>query len=168
MGGAVAGAALLASLAWSAAAATEPLPAPQGAAILAVSGNLAAVRQGGTAALDLAFLRTLPQADLTTETPWTDGAVHFEGVWMRDLLARLGAKGETVVAAGTDEYRIEIPLADFQDYDVLLAYAQNGQLLRPEDKGPLWIVYPFSADPELKKDIYFARCVWQLTGLTVR
>ena len=54
------------------------------------------------------------------------------------------------------------------DYDVLLAYAENGQTLRPDDKGPLWIVYPFSANPGLKKDIYFSRCVWQLSGLTVQ
>jgi hypothetical protein len=168
MGGAAAGAVLLLLLHWSPASAADALPLPQGAPILVVSGALAAANQDGKATLDLAFLKSLPQADLTTETPWTEGAAHFEGVRMRDLMARLGAKGSSVTATGTDDYRVAIPMGDFQDYDVVLAYAENGQLLRPEDKGPLWIVYPFSADPQLKKDIYFARSVWQLTGLTVQ
>jgi hypothetical protein len=105
---------------------------------------------------------------LTTETPWTDGEVHFEGVRVRDLLTRLGADGHSVMATGIDEYRIAIPAADFQNYDVIIAYAEDGRLLHPDNKGPLWIVYPFSANPQLKKDIYFARCIWQLTGLTVQ
>ncbi len=87
---------------------------------------------------------------------------------MRDLLARLGAEGRSVMATGIDEYRIEIPIKDFQDYDVIIAYAEDGVALRPDNKGPLWIVYPFTANPELKKDLYFSRSVWQLTGLTVR
>jgi len=168
MGGAVAGALLLLSLSWGVASATETLPAPQAAPILVVSGRITATNQDGKAVFDLALLQSLPRASVTTETPWTDGEVRFEGVWMRDLMTRLGAQGQSVAATGIDEYRIEIPMVDFQDYDVLLAYAENGRPLRPDDKGPLWIIYPFSANPGLKKDIYFSRCVWQLSGLTVQ
>jgi len=168
MGSAVAGTLLLLSTSWSATLAGEPLPTPQGAPILVVSGAIAVSNQGGNAVFDLAMLQSLPRVDLTTDTPWTEGVVHFEGVRMRDLLARLGAQGHSVLATGIDEYRIEIPMADFQNFDVMIAYAENGQPLRPDDKGPLWIVYPFSANPGLKKDLYFSRCVWQLTGLTVK
>jgi len=166
--GTVAGALLLLSLCLGVASATETLPMPQSPAILVVSGGITVANQDGKAVLDLAFLQSLPQASITTETPWTNGEVHFEGVRMRDLMARLGAHGEKVMASGIDEYGIEIPMADFQDYDVILAYAEDGKLLPPDDKGPLWIVYPFSADPGLKKDIYFARCVWQLSRLSVQ
>src|SRR5882724_7324272 len=123
MGGAVAGALLLLSLSWSAASATEALPVPQTDPILVVSGGITVTNQDGTAVFDLALLQSLPRVSITTETPWTDGEVRFEGVWMRDLMTRLGAEGQSVVATGIDEYRIEIPMADFQDYDVLLAYA---------------------------------------------
>jgi hypothetical protein len=159
---------LLLSLSWNTARADEALPAPQGAPVLVVSGGIAVANQDGKAVLDLAFLQSLPKTSLTTETPWTEGETRFEGVRVRDLLARLGAEGRSVVATGTDDYRIEIPITDFQDYDVLIAYRENGRPLRPDDKGPLWMIYPFSADPALKKDIYFARCVWQLTGLIVQ
>jgi hypothetical protein len=148
--------------------AAEALPVPQGEPILRVSGGIAVTNQDGKAVFDLALLQSLPQASLVTETPWTEGKVRFNGVRMRDLMDRLGAEGKAVVATATDEYRIEIPMADFSDYDVIIAYAQDGEPLRPDDKGPLWIVYPFSADPGLKNDTYFSRCVWQLSGLTVQ
>lgn len=167
--GATAGALLLLLVqSGSSASATDALPLPQSPAILVVSGGISVTNQGGKAVLDLALLQSLPHASLTTETPWTDGAVRFEGVWMRDLMARLGAQGEKVMASGIDDYGIAIPMADFEGYDVLLAYAANGRPLRPDDKGPLWIVYPFSDDPGLKQDIYFSRCVWQLSRLTVQ
>jgi hypothetical protein len=164
IGGAVIGLLLLAVPAMAA----DALPAPQGAPILYVSGAIAITNQDGKAAFDLALLKSLPHVSLVTETPWTDGAISFDGVRVHDLLTRLGAEGKTVVAAAIDEYRSEIPMADFSDYDVIIAYAEDGKPLRPDDKGPLWIVYPFSADPGLKKDIYFSRCVWQLSGLTVQ
>ena len=59
-------------------------------------------------------------------------------------------------------------MADIRDYDVIIAYAMNGKPLQADDKGPLWIVYPFSAHSELQKDLYFARSVWQLKRLTVQ
>lgn len=165
--GTIAAVLLLLSLPLLPASATEALPAPQSTPILVVSG-ISVANRDGKAVFDLALLQSLPHVSITTETPWTNGAVRFEGVWMRDLMARLGAHGQKVMASGIDEYRIEIPMADFEDYDVLLAYAQDGKLLPPDDKGPLWIVYPFSADPGLKKDIYFSRCVWQLSRLSVQ
>ena len=148
--------------------AAEKLSAPQGTPILRVTGSIAMTNQDGEAVFDLALLQSLPQVSLVTETPWTEGKIKFDGVHMRDLMTRLDAAGKTVVATAIDEYRIEIPMTDFSDHDVILAYAQDGKPLLPDDKGPLWIIYPFSADPGLKKDIYFSRCVWQLSGLTVQ
>jgi hypothetical protein len=165
-GGALCGLLLLCSA--GVAVAVDALPSPATAPVLVVSGGLSVSNRDGKAVLDLGFLQSLPRSTVVTETPWTDGPVQFEGVRMRDLLARLGATGKAVVASGVDEYRIEIPMADFTDYDVLIAYAQNGRPLRADDKGPLWIIYPFSDNPSLKNDIYFSRCVWQLSGLNVQ
>ena len=35
------------------------------------------------------------------------------------------------------------------------------------DKGPLFIVYPFDSDPELKQQIYYNRSAWQVARLLV-
>ncbi len=168
IGKAVAAAVLLLSAWRQPAEAAESLPAPQGAPILIVDGGIAVANAGEKAAFDLALLKTLPHIQITTDSPWTEGETEFDGVRLRDLLARLGATGQTVVATAADEYRISIPTADARQYDVIIAYAANGRPLRPDDKGPLWLIYPFSANPGLKKDLYFSRCVWQLSGLTVR
>ena len=168
IGRAVAAALLLLSVPWQAVAGAERLAPAQTAPILVVDGMIAVTNDDGKAAFDLGLLQSLPHTRITTDTPWTTGETEFEGVRLRDLLARLGAAGETVIATATDAYRIEIPIGDFRDYDVIIAYAENGRQLRPDDKGPLWLIYPFSANPGLKKDLYFSRCVWQLSGLTVR
>ena len=33
------------------------------------------------------------------------------------------------------------------------------------DKGPLWVMYPFSDAPALKTETNYSRCIWQLNRL---
>jgi hypothetical protein len=134
-------------------------------ALLVVDGKIAG---GKPAAFDLALLKSLPAVTVTTMTPWTDGEIAFQGVRLRDLLEHLGAKGDAVVAAAVDDYQATIPIEDFRDYDVIVAYAMNGVAMTPDNKGPLWIVYPLSGHPGLQKDLYYSRSVWQLNRLTVQ
>ena len=134
-------------------------------AVLVVDGKIAG---GKPAAFDLALLKSLPAVTIKTMTPWTDGEVAFQGVRLRDLLDRLGAEGDAVIAAAVDDYQAVIPNEDFRDYDVIVAYAMNGALMPPDNKGPLWIVYPLSEHPGLQKDLYYSRSVWQLNRLTVQ
>ncbi len=47
-------------------------------------------------------------------------------------------------------------------------YAMNGKPLPLDDKGPLWVIYPYSEHSGLQKDLYFSRSVWQLNRLTVQ
>lgn len=142
----------------------SPGVAAEEATILVVDGQ---VTGGKAVAFDLARLKSLPAIQVTTMTPWTDGESTFEGVRMRDLLERLGAEGKAVIADAVDDYRIAIPMNDIEDYDVIIAYAMNGRPLPDDDKGPLWIIYPYSEHAGLQKDIYFSRSVWQLNRLTV-
>jgi hypothetical protein len=61
-----------------------------------------------------------------------------------------------------------IPIDDFHRYDVLLAVRMNGQLMRTRDKGPIWIVYPWSGHPELDDFLTREKSIWQLNALHVR
>ena len=36
------------------------------------------------------------------------------------------------------------------------------------DKGPLFIIYPFDANPELKSQTYYSRSVWQVAKIVVK
>ena len=87
---------------------------------------------------------------------------------MRDILARAGAKGETVRATALNDYVMEIPVEDFHRFDVLAALYMDGVELSPRDKGPVWIVYPRDAYPELADIRYDVRWVWQLVTLHVQ
>ena len=133
--------------------------------LLRVDGTVAG---GKAVTVDLATLKSLPAITVKTTTPWTDQEDAFEGVLVRDLLDHFGAKGSSVVAYALDDYMVTIPMEDFRDYDVIIAYAIDGKPLPLDDKGPFWIIYPFSATSALQTDIYFSRSVWQLNRLTVQ
>jgi hypothetical protein len=60
----------------------------------------------------------------------------------------VGAAGTEVGAFALNEYQQTIPISDFASYDVLLAFRMNGRPMRLRDKGPIWIVYPWSDHPD--------------------
>lgn len=149
-------------------AAPPSLPPPDGQVLLTVSGNIAHVNYGDSAQLDREMLKQLPTHVLRTSTSVTEGTQVFTGVLMRDLLERLGAAGNVVIATALNDYTSEIPVSDFYTYEVLAALAMNGKPLTPRDKGPLWIVYPRDDHEELQDIRYDYRWVWQLKHLEVR
>lgn len=112
-------------------------------------------------------LAALPQHRLVTSTTVTDGQPVFEGFLMRDLLQAHGLEGEKVVARALNDYQVEIPLSDFDTFDVIGALYMDGEALSPRDKGPIWIVYPRDDHHELQDIRYDTRWVWQLVSLHV-
>jgi hypothetical protein len=151
-----------------AARAAEPLARPSGPVLLTVTGAIARTNGPAGADFDQAMLEALGVEHLTTTTNWTDGKAVFDGVPLSKILQAVGASGTTVVAIALDEYSIEIPVEHFARYNVLLAMRMNGRPLPPNDKGPLWIVYPRDDHAELRNPAYNAYWVWQLRTLNVR
>ena len=137
--------------------------------LLVVSGRIAAPgAAGGGARFDRAALEALPQHEIKTSTPWTDGVSTFEGPLLCDLLAGLGANGTELRAKALNDYVVDIPIADCQRYPVVLALNRDGKPLSRRDMGPIWIVYPRDDYPELRLETINARWVWQLIELEVR
>ena len=77
------------------------------------------------------------------------------------------ADGETAVAASLNDYETRIPIADFTRFGVLLALKRNGEYMPVREKGPLFIVYPYDSEPELRSQKYYSRSAWQLARLVV-
>jgi sulfane dehydrogenase subunit SoxC len=75
---------------------------------------------------------------LTSCSEWT-------GVWLSTLLRECGVRGNGtwILAEGADACKLarSIPMAKAQA-DVLVAYAQNGEALRPEQGYPLRLIVP--------------------------
>lgn len=132
--------------------------------ILTLGGAIA----GGEIALTRADVLELPQHQFVTTTSVTDGPQTFEGFLIHELLQALDADGDVVVAHALNDYQIEIPISDFERFDVIGALSMGGVPLSPRDKGPIWIVYPRDDHPELQDIRYDTRWVWQLVSLHVQ
>jgi hypothetical protein len=153
----------------SAPATAEPLAKPSGGEIiLTITGAIANSNGDGNAFFDLALLETLPARQIVTETPWTKGLHTFTGVPLETLLQWVGARGQTITAEALNDYSVDLPVADGPEHGALLVYLFDGQPMLPSDRGPLWIVYPFSDRPETRSESFYQRAVWNLYRMTVR
>lgn len=144
------------------------LERPAGMVILTVSGALNTHNDANTAAFDLALFERLPQHSFSTRTPWYPQPRKFDGVRFGDLLKALDSQATSVRALALNDYRADIPTDDLIRYGAMIASRLDDKLIAVRDKGPLLIIYPFDARPELRSAIHYSRAVWQLKGLELR
>ena len=137
------------------------LDAPGGRVILEVGGRIAVTNVSDEAHFDRAMLEALPQHVVVTGNPWIDGQSRFEGPLLSDVLAAVEAEGDELRVAAIKDYETLMPVSDAHEHGVILAMRRDGERMRIRDKGPLFVVYPFDDQPELKTNIYFSRSVWQ-------
>lgn len=154
---------LLAGLAGAA-----PLPVPVEKTILTVSGKITTPNKDDTAQFDRRMLEDLGMVSVETTTPWHKGTTRFEGVPLKKLMDTVGAKGQRIVVVALNDYSSEIPIEDVRRYNVILALKRDGEYMPVRDKGPLFIIYPYDSDPELRSQIYYGRSVWQVARLVVK
>lgn len=147
---------------------SKDLAYPSGQVLLTVTGKIEKTNGDGTALLDADFLSTFPAHRIETRTPWTDGIARFDGILLKDVLAAVGARGDTLFAEAINGYRIAFPLSDAEKFGVLLAMRMEGKPLSRRDKGPLWIIYPRDSTAEIRDERYDSRWVWQLNKIEVR
>ncbi|MFQ3788361.1 molybdopterin-dependent oxidoreductase [Halomonas sp. A29] len=141
--------------------------APEGQVILTVSGNISVTNAGDEALFDREMLEQLPQHTTHTHTPWHDGQVAFTGPLGRDLLEAVGAQGSMLRVTALNDYSASVPVADFIEYDVILAMTLDGTPMQVRDQGPLFIIYPFDENPELLTESVMTRSVWQVVHIDV-
>lgn len=109
----------------------------------------------------------LSDQDVVTETPWTDGSLTFRGAPLAAVLAEAGIEQGWVNARGLNNYSINLPVNQVLAAHAFLAVHMNGELMRIKDKGPFWIVFPWSEHPDLLTRDVRAWSVWQLQALSV-
>jgi hypothetical protein len=144
------------------------LESPKERPILTITGKIGVTNKDQTAQFDRAMLESLGLITIETTTPWYEGKVKFEGISLDKLMKLVEAKGERVSVIALNDYATEIPMADFGKYNVILALKRDGEYMPVRDKGPLFIVYPYDSNPELKSQTYFARSAWQVARIEVK
>ncbi len=159
---------LLALAALPALSAPDELPPPAGRPVLEISGAIGRTNAPGKALFDLPLLESLGTSELVTTTPWTQGEQRFSGIDPRALLAAVDARGSELEATALDGYRVVFPIADLDRFPMLLATRRDGRPMPVRERGPLWLVYPWSTHPETAEQPYRGRAIWQLRTIVVR
>ncbi|HET9979240.1 MAG TPA: sulfite oxidase-like oxidoreductase [Ktedonobacterales bacterium] len=93
-------------------------------------------------------LQALPRVQLTTDfhcvTTWSRYDNAWEGVHIREILRRANPLPEAkfVMAHSFTGYTTNMPLADLDDDDVIIAFTHDGEPLAPEHGGPVRLIVP--------------------------
>ncbi|SDU23681.1 molybdopterin-dependent oxidoreductase [Stappia sp. ES.058] len=132
--------------------------------VLRVDGN---IRSSEPLRLTRMDLEEIGMHDVVTITPWNDEPTTYTGPLIRDVLAHVGARGDSIVAVALNNYRVVFPVSDARDYDVILAVRMNGEPIGVRQRGPVRVIYPWSEREELRSEIYYSRAIWQMNGFTV-
>lgn len=143
------------------------LDAPAGPVVLTVGGRVRLPNQGDAAHFDMAMLAALPQTSFATRTPWYAQPRRFTGPLLRDVLVAAGAQGDVIRLTALNDYRVDMPYDDAQRHDVIVARLLDDKPMAVRDKGPLFVIYPFDALPELRGAVYYSRSAWQLRKIDV-
>jgi hypothetical protein len=149
------------------AAFADSLSTPTGKVVLTIAGKIGERNSPQGAQFDMAMIEKLPQHSFTTLTPWLKQPVRFTGPLLRDVLAAVKAQGIVIKAVALDDYQTIIPVEDATKFDMVMAHKMNGQPIPVKTKGPLYLLYPFDANPELRSAVYYERSPWQLKSLTL-
>ena len=146
----------------------DGLPAPEGEVLLTVTGNITHANAGNQAHFDRELLRSLSPLKVCTRTPWHRETSCFRGPLVREVLAAVGAQGDSIVVQALNKFRAEIPVQELHDYDVILAMSRDGEPMPIRELGPLFVLYPFGDHPELHTEAVRFRSVWHVASIHVR
>lgn len=157
-----------AALALARAGTAAALDKPAGPVVLSITGRVRNPNDGAAAHFDMPMLERMAQTSFTTRTPWYAKPRRFTGPLLRDVLAAAGAQGTLLRAVALNDYWVEIPAEDPARHDMIVARLMDDQPMPVRDKGPLFVIYPFDAQPELRNPVYYSRSAWQLRTIDVR
>jgi hypothetical protein len=140
-------------------------PAP-GAVLLTVDGEIAVSNTERGAEFDRAMLRDIAWREVATHSPFLEGEQTFAGVPAVAFLARLGVEDGTLHAEALDGYSVSIPVSEIHAHDALLAMEHGGRPMRVRNRGPIWLIFPMTAEQAAAGDGE-GRMIWQLRQITV-
>ncbi|WP_421694859.1 oxidoreductase [Aestuariivirga sp.] len=135
---------------------------------MTIEGLIDGCNAGLEVRFDLTMLEALPARDVKTQNPWETGIVTYRGVLISDVLKYVHADGKNIQVTALNDYRSVISVADIDAYDIILSYQREGLYMPVREKGPLFIVFPFTDVPALANEFRYAQSVWQVSRITVK
>ncbi|WP_421200501.1 hypothetical protein [Aeromonas enteropelogenes] len=113
-------------------------------------------------------LATLPQTEFQTVTPWTRGTHRYRGPTLTTVLAAQGVpQARKIAVSALNGYQQEVDLALFDGVPLTLVRHEDDKPLTRRNKGPLWLLIPFSDYPKLDVPAIHNNMVWQVNRIEV-
>ena len=112
-------------------------------------------------------LAELPLETLSTETPWTNQSHTYQGISLERLLKHFNIQGHQATAKALNNYQVIIEIKDAINKGAFIASTQDGKAMKVRNKGPFWIIFPWSQKPELVQKKYQDWSIWQMSDLTI-
>jgi hypothetical protein len=145
-----------------AASGLEPVQLPAATAVVAFK----LVKQGEQRSVTVPELEALGLHRVTTQSPWEEGELTFEGVLFSDVVEYLGFRDARAVRIrALDGYVQDVPREDWLDKPLLLATRQDGEALVRRTQGPTRLVYPLLEYPDYQPVVQDPRWVWLIKTL---
>ncbi|BCR29054.1 hypothetical protein KAM448_10230 [Aeromonas caviae] len=118
--------------------------------------------------LDEAALAALPQVEFETATPWTLGTHRYRGPTLKSVLAAQQVDSASAIdVAALNGYQQRVDLSLFAKVPLTLVRYQDDKPLTRRNKGPLWLLVPLSAHPDMDVSAIHNNMVWQVIRIEV-
>ncbi|MDX7713060.1 hypothetical protein SJS32_11810 [Aeromonas caviae] len=118
--------------------------------------------------LDEAALAALPQVEFETATPWILGTHRYRGPTLKSVLAAQQVDSASAIdVAALNGYQQRVDLSLFAKVPLTLVRYQDDKPLTRRNKGPLWLLVPLSAHPDMDVSAIHNNMVWQVIRIEV-
>ena len=106
--------------------------------------------------------------EFETATPWTLGTHRYRGPTLKSVLAQQQVDSASAIdVAALNGYQQRVDLSLFAKVPLTLVRYQDDKPLTRRNKGPVWLLMPFSEYPELDVSSIHSYMVWQLVRIEV-
>jgi hypothetical protein len=152
----------------------QAIPTPKDKPLITITGEIKAQNSSSasktpTITMDRASLQAVGLVEYEVKDFFELKVNRFRGVLMRDLLAlwQVPPEANQVTLTALNDYKVTIPIKLMQDYPILLALEQNGNMMQPDYRGPAMIVTPhqqYSSVKALDNQYYW---IWQIATIHI-
>jgi hypothetical protein len=121
----------------------DPIPAPNGKAVLRITGVESGNAGTHTTAVDFRTLEQMPQVKSRVYEPFVKHDVSFSGVRMSDLLAVIGVSPSagSIYMHALDDYHVTFTRDQLAASGAVLATRAAGARIAIKDGGPIRIIH---------------------------
>lgn len=145
------------------------IPLPQQEVMLTVTGKVNNRNSDHAILMDRTTIENAGLVEYRVTDPFEQRPILYRGVLMRDLIAlwQVNEDATTVQLTALNDYTIDIPLVEFQQYPILFALQADGAYMEPDYRGPAMLVYP--ADQyEFDSLIVRRNWIWQIKAIDIK